>query len=46
VEAVEELEAELKKPVLTSNQAMIWHALRLSNISDKVEGFGSLLRLH
>jgi maleate cis-trans isomerase len=46
VEAVEELEAELKRPVLTSNQVMVWHALRLSSIPDKVEGFGSLLRLH
>jgi maleate cis-trans isomerase len=46
VEVVEELEAELKRPVLTSNQAMVWHAMRVSGIDDKVEGFGSLLRLH
>jgi len=38
------LEAELGLPVLTSNQAMVWHALRgILGIADRVPGFGRLL---
>src|SRR5258708_974482 len=33
----------LGRPVITSNQAMVWHLLQLSGISQHVEGFGSLL---
>jgi maleate isomerase len=36
------LEAELGKPVVTSNQAMIWHALRLAGVSDARPGPGRL----
>ncbi|MCZ4279605.1 aspartate/glutamate racemase family protein [Kiloniella laminariae] len=32
-EVVEELEARLNKPVLTSNQVLAWHALQLMNIT-------------
>ena len=41
---IEELEAELGRPVLTSNQAVAWHAQRAGGIDDAVEGFGALLR--
>lgn len=44
VEAVEGLEAELGKPVVSSNHATAWHALRLAGYSDPVEGFGELFR--
>jgi maleate isomerase len=37
------LEDALGKPVLTSNQAMIWHAQRSAGVGDPVEGFGRLL---
>jgi maleate cis-trans isomerase len=38
------LEAELGLPVLTSNQAMVWHALRgVLGLPDRVAGFGRLL---
>ena len=37
------LEAELGKPVVASNQAMIWHALRLAEIRDARPGLGTLL---
>jgi len=37
------LEAEFGLPVITSNQAMAWHALRLCGIADAVPGFGRLL---
>jgi len=43
--AVEPLEASLGKPVVTSNQAMAWHALRLAGHAGAVAGFGRLLRV-
>ncbi len=45
-EVIEELEGELGRPVITSNQALVWHCLRTAGIADRIEGFGSLLRLH
>jgi len=36
------LERDLGKPVVTSNQAAAWHALRQSGIHDRVAGFGTL----
>ena len=36
------LERDLGKPVVTSNQAAAWHALRESGIHDRVPGFGTL----
>jgi maleate isomerase len=41
---VAELEARLGKPVLTSNQAMFWHALRLSGVDEAIPERGTLLR--
>lgn len=37
------LEAQLGMPVITSNQAMTWHALRRLSLADRVPGFGRLL---
>ncbi|MEO0617792.1 MAG: hypothetical protein AAFZ01_00775 [Pseudomonadota bacterium] len=37
------VEAQLGVPVVTSNQAMGWHALRLAGIEISVPGFGQLL---
>lgn len=39
------LERDLGKPVVTSNQAMVWHALRTGGVRDAVQGFGALLTL-
>ncbi|CAH0282847.1 hypothetical protein [Roseomonas sp. CECT 9278] len=39
------LEAELRMPVVTSNQIMAWHALRRCGIADAVPGFGRLMTL-
>jgi len=36
----------LDKPVIAINTAVYWHALRDSGITDRVEGFGSLLLEH
>jgi maleate isomerase len=41
-EAIEELESRLGRPVVTSNQAMVWHALRLVGLTDFVTGYGQL----
>lgn len=39
---VARLEAALGRPVVTSNQALAWHALRLAGIGDAVAGRGVL----
>lgn len=36
-------ERALGMPVLTSNQAMVWHALRVLNVAAPVPGYGRLL---
>jgi maleate isomerase len=36
-------EAALDKPVMSSNQALAWHALRLAGVEDLIEGYGRLL---
>jgi maleate isomerase len=43
LEAIPEIERRLGKPVIGSNQASFWHALRLAGIEDRVQGFGRLL---
>jgi maleate isomerase len=45
-EVIDELERELGRPVVTSNQAITWHCLRSAGIRDKVHGFGALLCEH
>lgn len=42
IQIIERLETDLKKPVITSNQATLWHLLRLANINDKIRGYGQL----
>jgi maleate isomerase len=42
-EIIEELEAATGKPVIASNQASLWHALRLIGVPDAVPGLGRLL---
>jgi maleate isomerase len=43
---IEALEQRLEAPVITSNQAMLWHCLRESGINDAVLGYGRLLHRH
>jgi len=43
-EVVETLEQRLGRPVVTSNQLVAWHALRLAGVADGGEGFGRLFR--
>lgn len=40
------LEKELGKPVITSTQATLWHALRLAGVEDRIPGFGRLLDVY
>jgi maleate isomerase len=44
IDAIEDLERDLGKPVITSNQAAIWCSLRAAGIRDDVKGLGHLLR--
>ena len=44
VEIIQQLETELGKPVITSNQALIWHCLRIMGLQEPIEGFGRLLK--
>jgi arylmalonate decarboxylase len=46
VDEIAQVEAERGKPVITSNLATFWHALRLTGINDRIEGFGRLLAEH
>lgn len=46
VDVIEEIEQATGKPVVTSNQAMFWHCLRLAGIDDRIEGYGRLLSQH
>ena len=43
---VETLEAELGVPVVTSNQATLWAALRAAGLDDRLAGCGRLLAAH
>lgn len=41
---INQLEDELDKPVITSNQATFWAAMRAANLPDRPPGYGRLLR--
>jgi maleate cis-trans isomerase len=40
---LEVLERDLGKPVVSSNQASLWRALRLAGVRESISGFGRLL---
>jgi len=42
---VQRIEDHLGKPVVSSNQAMVWRCLRLAGVSDPVQGYGRLFEL-
>ncbi len=42
IEVIEELERDLGKPVVTSNQATLWACLRKLDVKDQVDGLGRL----
>ena len=41
---INDLEKELNKPVISSNQALIWDCLELINSNYNIEGFGRLFK--
>jgi maleate isomerase len=45
IDLIEVLEQDLGIPIVTANQATMWHALRLCGIQDRVPHFGALLTL-
>jgi len=45
IEVIAALEKDLGKPVISSNQATIWHALRKARIPESIEGYGRLFTL-
>jgi len=45
VEVIAPLERDLARPVITSNQAATWWALRQRGIADRVRGFGTLMQI-
>lgn len=46
IEVLDWLERDLGKPVISSNIACLWHALRRGGINDVISGLGVLLREH
>ena len=43
IEILDKLENDLGKPVISSNQATIWDALRKAGVDESISGFGELL---
>lgn len=43
IDIIEMLEHDLKKPVISSNQATMWQLLRMVQINEPIHGFGRLL---
>ena len=43
---IEELEAELGRPIVACNAAVYWQALRAAGIDDRFAGYGRLLADH
>jgi maleate isomerase len=46
LDTVEALEQRVGKPVIVSNQAMIWDTWRMAGIADRIGGYGRLFREH
>ena len=46
IEIIEKLEKRTGKPVISSNQATLWYALRKLGLKDSIKGFGGLMELH
>ena len=46
LEAIPRLEQELGKPVISSNTATLWGALKAGSVKTRVAGFGRLLQEH
>ena len=45
IDAIESIEKVLDRPVVTSNQAAFWHALRTIGLNEDVPGLGRLMKI-
>ena len=45
LDIVDDLERQIGKPAIVSNQAMMWDCLRRAGIDDRIDGFGRLLKM-
>ena len=45
LDIVDNLEQQLGKPVIVSNQAMMWDCLRRAGINDRIAGYGRLMQM-
>lgn len=43
---INQIEQQLAKPVVSSNQALAWHSLQLVNYNQTIQGFGQLMAEH
>ena len=46
MEAVDQVEKKLGKPVITTNQVSLWGALRALGHTESINGYGTLLQNH
>lgn len=46
VSIIEDLEREFRKPVVTTNQALMWHCMKLLGLQEPIAGVGRLLARH
>ena len=44
MDAIEPLEQDIGKPVLTSNQVSFWHAFKMAKVGEPIQGYGRLMR--
>jgi maleate isomerase len=44
-DVLEPLEEDLRKPVVSANQATMWDALRMAKVNAQINGYGTLLRV-
>jgi maleate isomerase len=45
IDVLQEIEDESGKPVVCSNQGMMWNCLRMAGINDALEGYGRLFHI-
>jgi maleate isomerase len=45
VAILDALEQDLKRPVLSANQASLWHCLKLAGVQSDISGYGNLFKL-
>jgi maleate isomerase len=46
ISIIDALEKSIHAPVISSNQAMLWHCLRKGGVADAIPNFGKLFRSH